>query len=260
MEDDRAMNKSKKKKIPAKIDRFIHSARSLGSWCLLGVDTTILGTSVIAMSFWDRDGFLCDHVGRFWSRLNLRAVGINVEVQGRENLDPGSSYVMMVNHSSLLDIWIIYDALPLQIRWVMKSELKKVPVFGFACEKMGHIYVQRGDSASARASMQEAARKVADGASVVFFPEGTRSEDGNLLDFKKGGFRLAVEAGASIVPVVVKGTSDLMPSGDWVCKKGTVKARILKPIKTKGMTSQDLPFLMAETRKAMEESLRERWD
>lgn len=257
MEDDPAMIR---KNIPAKMDRLIDSARSLGSWCLLCLDTTILGTSVIAMSFWDRDGFLSDHVGRFWSRFNLRVLGIDVEVEGLENLDPGSSYVMMVNHSSLLDIWIIYDVLPRQIRWVMKSELRKIPVFGYACGKMGHIYVERGNTSSARASMKEAARKVAEGASVVFFPEGTRSDGMNLLPFKKGGFRLAIEAGVPIAPVVIKGTADLMPSGDWVYRKGTVRARVLKPIEHEGSTSRDLQVLIDKTRKAMESSLREQWD
>lgn len=233
----------------------VQRARSMFHWGMVLVDTTVLGSSVIVLSPWDQDGFLSDHVGRFWSRLNLKMVGVDVEVEGLDRLDPAASYVLMVNHSSMLDIWVIYDVLPRQIRWVMKSELRKVPVFGYACEKMGHVYVERGSSASAKASMDVAARKVSAGASVVFFPEGTRSTDGSMLPFKKGGFRLAIEAGVPVVPIAVKGTRDLMPSGDWVCRKGHAKAEILTPIPTDGLTLDELPVLMSKTRLAIDEAL-----
>lgn len=239
-----------------KIERFVDGVRSFGNWGFLCVDTTVLGTSAILISFFDEDGFRTDHVGRLWSRINLESIGIEVDVEGRDNLDPESPYVIMVNHSSLLDIFVIYDALPRQIRWVMKSELRKVPIFGFACEKMGHVYVKRGSGESAKESMRNAARKVSTGASVVFFPEGTRNNGVELLPFKKGGFRLAIQAEVPIVPVVIHGTVDLMPPGDWVCKKGRVKVNILKPIPTQGMTFDDLPALMAETREVMDGELK----
>lgn len=235
----------------------LHLARNALNWPMVAVDTAVFGTTAIAVSLFEKDGERSYHVGRSWAVANLRAIGGSWEAEGADNIDRSQPYVVMVNHSSLLDIWAIYATLPLQIRWVMKQELRKVPIFGYACERMGHIYVKRGHSEQAKRSMRLAARRVAGGASVVFFPEGTRSLDGQLRPFKKGGFRLAIDAGVPILPVTVNGTSKMLPADRYWASPGQIRVVVSEPISTRGFTLDDMGELMERTRRSIESGRRD---
>jgi 1-acyl-sn-glycerol-3-phosphate acyltransferase len=232
--------------------QWVYRARNVFNWVAVSIDTAVMASLAIVLSFFEKDGERSYHAGRWWSLMNLYGIGGRWKVLGLEKVDRNEPYVVMVNHSSHLDVWAIFCGLPLQIRWVMKQELRKVPIFGLACERMGHIYVQRGNSAQAKRSMQLAARRVANGASVVFFPEGTRSQDGTLQRFKKGGFRLAIESGVPILPVTISGTREMLPAGRNWAKPGRIWMVIGDPIPTTGKTLADMEELMEKTRAAIE--------
>lgn len=231
------------------------TGRSVANWTLTAVDTVAFGSAAIGLSLFDPDGTRTYHIGRAWSVFNLAMMRSKVSVQGLENIAPNTPYVAMVNHSSHLDIWAVYHGLPLQIRWVMKQELRKIPIFGTACARMGHIYVQRGDTDSARRSMEDAAERIAAGTTVVFFPEGTRTRDGQLRKFKTGGFRLAIQAQTAILPVSIAGTGGMLPPGAWRFRPGPIRMVVGAPISTTGLTLEEMPALMEDTRGSIEAGL-----
>lgn len=226
----------------------LSTARSVAAWTVTAADTAVFGSAAIGLSLVDPGGRRTYHLGKTWSSMNLALLQSRVTVTGLANVVPDAPYVAMVNHSSHVDIWAVYHALPLQIRWVMKHELRRIPIFGFACDRMGHVYVKRGDTESARRSMQEAAERIAAGTTVVFFPEGTRSKDGQLQKFKTGGFRLALEAGVPVLPVAIRGTAQMLPPGDWHFFPGRIRVDVQPPIPTAGRGQEALSALMEETR------------
>lgn len=245
-----------------RLENFLEPIRSLRSamaWGLTAGNTAVLGSAAIGLSAVDPGGDRTYHLGRFWSRLNLRMIRTSLTVVGAEHVVPGAPYVAMVNHNSHVDIWAVYAALPLQIRWVMKQELRRIPIFGFACDRMGHLYVQRGNSESARASMARAAEAISRGTTVVFFPEGTRSPDGQLGRFKTGGFRLALQAQVPILPVTIQGTRAVLPPREWRHRSGRIRVAISPPIATAGRADGELADLMRETRGAIEGALDPSW-
>lgn len=152
----------------------------------VGFNTAVLGILVILISLIDPKGNIVHYIGKLWSRMNLIFSGVQIHLAGEENILEGQSYVVMSNHQSHYDVWALIGYLPLQLRWVMKKELRKIPIFGFACGRMGHIYIDRGNAEKSHEELQALRDKFASGASVVFFPEGSRSEDGILRPFKKG--------------------------------------------------------------------------
>lgn len=178
-------------------------------------NTLVLGIIVIIVSPFDPEGNFVHYIGRFWSLFNLSLSGTRVKITGKEKIDTRRPYIVMSNHQSHFDVWALIGKLPLQIRWVVKKEIRSIPVFGYALERMGHIYIDRQDRANAYSGLNTAARKIKDGTSVIIFPEGTRSKDGRLLKFRLGGAALALRAGVSILPVTVNG-------GRFVLRRGTL--------------------------------------
>ncbi len=150
--------------------------------------------------------------GGAWGRLSVYLTPILVRVVGREHVDEKQSYVIVSNHQSIYDIFVLYGWLGVDFRWVMKQEVRKIPAIGAGCEKIGHIFIDRSNTAAALSSINAAKDKIVDGTSIVFFPEGTRTKDGKLGRFKKGAFRFAVDLGLPILPVTIVGTRGIMPT------------------------------------------------
>ncbi len=167
-----------------------------------------------------------------WARVGLSLAGVRLVVAGQEHIPRNQPVIFMPNHQSNFDILALFAGLPGQFRWLAKKELFKIPLFGYAMHRSGYIAVDRSDRRKALASMAEAARRIAAGASVVIFPEGTRSPDGNLLPYKKGGFLLALKAGASIVPIAITGSRDIMPKHSRWIRGGTIRVHIFAPVAT----------------------------
>lgn len=186
--------------------------------------------------------------GVIWSRLNALITPMRVKVSGRQLIDNKQSYVIISNHQSLYDIFLIYGWLGVDIKWVMKKELAKIPGIGFGSKKVGHIFLDRSNSRVALESLNEAKRKLVNGTSVVIFPEGTRSQTGQLGPFKKGAFKLALDLGLPILPVTISGTRNILPTGTVDLMPGKATMMIHKPIEIINQTEESLKDLLIEAR------------
>jgi 1-acyl-sn-glycerol-3-phosphate acyltransferase len=171
-----------------------------------------------------------------------------VEVEGREHVDPAQSYVLVSNHQSQSDVLVLYGWLGIDFKWVMKQELRKVPGIGVACARLGHIFIDRSNHAAAVATLEAARGTIVDGTSVIFFPEGTRSRNGELLPFKKGAFRMALDLGLPILPLTVTGARDVLPAGTADLMPGSARLTIHPPIPVGGLTGDDCAALVDEVR------------
>ncbi len=200
----------------------------LVTWPWIVVSTTVNGALAVTLSaVSQRLGF---YAGVVWARSLNWATWVRVRVAGRELVQPRQSYVIMSNHQGAYDILALYGFLNLQFRWVMKQELRRVPFLGWGCAAIGHIFVDRGNSSRAIASLETAKRRLAGGVSVLFFPEGTRSDDGRLLPFKKGGFAMARQLNLPILPVSIAGSWRILPKACLFPRPGTVRVRFHAPI------------------------------
>jgi 1-acyl-sn-glycerol-3-phosphate acyltransferase len=198
--------------------------------------TAFFAVVAIIVSFFSRSGNPVHIVARSWSKSILFVCGIDVTVEGLENIDPSQSYIYMSNHRSNFDIPVLLGCLPVQFRWLAKAELFRIPIFGRAMSGAGYVKIDRSNQESAFKSIDQVAAKMKNGVSVMIFPEGTRSEDGTVKPFKKGGFVMAVDTGAPIVPVIMRGTRSIMAKGSWRIIPDTVTLSIQKPIGTTGYT------------------------
>jgi 1-acyl-sn-glycerol-3-phosphate acyltransferase len=218
---------------------------------LLAILTTLCG-------FFEANGKRAYRINQFWSWLVLRVAGISLTVKGLENIDPRRQYIFIVNHQSYLDIPVLVQALPqFQLRWIAKKELLRVPFFGWAMWATKHVTVDRSDSQDAMKSLVRAKELLAAGISLVIFPEGTRSRDGRLQNFKKGGFLLAVQAHMSIVPVTVIGSASLLPIGSWRPRPGTIEVVVEQPVAVEGFRPGNLRLLSNQVREKIAARLRD---
>jgi 1-acyl-sn-glycerol-3-phosphate acyltransferase len=190
-----------------------------------------------------------------WARGLAWITPMRVEVKGREHIDPGQSYVLVSNHQSQYDIFLLYGWLGVDFKWVMKQELRKVPGIGVACESLGHIFIDRSNHATALATLEAAKTKIVDGTSVIFFPEGTRSRDGKLKRFKKGAFRMAVDLGLPILPLTVTGTRDVLPAGTSDVLPGSATLIIHAPVPVADLEPSDGQRLSDQVREIIASSL-----
>ena len=213
------------------------------------VVATILGSlGALLLGAIDGNGDLVLWLARLWSRVILSVPGVKLDIKMRAPLDPGRPYVFMANHASMVDIWAVCVAIPASFRFIAKKQLSRIPLFGWAMSAGRFIFIDRQNAVAARRSMEEAARRIRAGQSVVIFPEGTRTRDGRLLPFKKGGFHLAIDSGAAIVPMAIRGSHDVMPRGAALIRKGTVSVEVGEPIPTAGLTTSDREALIAQVR------------
>ena len=220
-------------------------------WILL--NTAFFGTAAVLLSlFSKRLGFFA---GVFWARSLAWGTWVHVVVEGRESMRPGQSYVILANHQGAYDILALYGFLGREFRWVMKEELRRVPFLGWGCAAIGHIFVDRRNSARAIASLDAAKRHLTGGVSVLLFPEGTRSDDGRLLPFKKGGFAIARQLDLPILPVTISGSTRILPKSCLFPRPGVVRVRFYPEIVPGAFP--ETAELMAEVRRAIESGLSE---
>jgi 1-acyl-sn-glycerol-3-phosphate acyltransferase len=161
--------------------------------------------------------------------------------------DPRHPYVVVSNHESFVDILLI-SHLPWEMKWLSKAELFRVPVLGWLMHLAGDIPVKRGVGPSAVDAMARCREVLANRVSVMIFPEGTRSTTADLLPFKDGAFRLAIDAGVPILPLVVHGTATALPKHDWRFARSRAEVRVLEPVETTGLTPADVPALKERVR------------
>ncbi len=161
--------------------------------------------------------------------------------------DPRRPFVVVSNHESFADILLI-SHLPWEMKWLSKAELFRIPILGWTMWLVGDIPVRRGFGPSAIEAMERCRRALDNRVSVMIFPEGTRSKTSELLPFKDGAFRLAIEAGVPILPLVVSGTGTALRKHDWRFGRSDAEVRVLEPVETAGLTLSDIPELKARVR------------
>lgn len=217
---------------------------------------TLVG-SVLALpsGLIDKSGELVLTLARWWARGVLGSAGVRLSMRSHTTLEPRRPYVFMANHLSSVDIWAVLVAIPVPLRFIAKKQLGTIPLFGWAMRAGRFIFIDRQNPVAARRSIDEAANRIRGGQSVVLFPEGTRSRDGRLGPFKKGGFHLAISSGADIVPVAIRGSRELMPRGSAFIRPGEVSVEIGTPIPTAGLSVADRDALLGRVRERIGEML-----
>lgn len=213
--------------------------------------TIVLGITAILVSLFSKTGNLVHHIARIWGKGILWISGIRVDSSGNVRIDQGGSFIFMANHLSQFDIPVLLSAIPVQFRWLAKAELFKIPIFGRGMRGAGYISIDRLDHKSAIRSLDRAAKSIRNGTSVIIFPEGTRSSDGRLSAFKKGGFFLAVDAGVPIIPLVIQGTHEIMPKGRMSIQSHPVHIRFLPAVDTRGYSRKTKDELLQRVRSDM---------
>jgi len=183
-----------------------------------------------------------------WAKIACFFIPLKVNVLGEENFSPEKPYIIVANHQSMVDIVILQAYVKLTIKWIMKKELEQIPLFGYACKKLGCIYVDRFNHNSALESMCHARDNLAKSSSVIFFPEGTRTRNGRLLKFKKGAFRFAMDTGIPILPVTIKDSIKIMPADSLDVLPGTTTITIHPPVNMKNRSIEELDEIISETR------------
>ncbi len=194
----------------------------------------LLFPAVLVAGIVDDSGNWIHRLGRLWAKIIIRTSGVKIEVQGHGHIPGGEPVIFACNHASQLDIPIVHEALPVQFRFVVKKELFKIPLFGFALHHAGYIPIDRSGGKAALRSLQEAAERVKKGTPIVIFPEGTRSPDGRLMPFKVGGILIAIKAGCPIVPVAISGSHNVLPKGSIRVRSGRIKVTFGLPVQTVG--------------------------
>ena len=198
-------------------------------------------------------------VAKWAMRLSRRILGIRLDVTGLENSDRGRPLVFMANHLSFLDGPLLFILIPHQVRVIIKEGVGRIPVVGPGMRFVGFLTVARKGGHEGKARIGLAARLMRErNYSFLIFPEGTRSRDGRLGPFRRGGFFLALESGAPIVPVAIRGTYEMMPRGRRYVGKGRVRVDFLAPIPSEGTTVETMPDLMEKVRSAVAAGLEKR--
>jgi 1-acyl-sn-glycerol-3-phosphate acyltransferase len=210
--------------------------------------TLTLAVGAIFSFIVDRTGDSVLRLARVWSRAILAACGVKITIRTKAVLDPKRPYVFMANHLSASDIWSLFVAIPFPVRMIAKKQLGVIPFFGWAMHAGRFIFIDRQNPIAARRSIEEAARRIHAGHSVLLFPEGTRSRDGALGPFKKGGFHLAIASGADIVPCGIRGSRQVMPRGSMLIHPGAISVEVGEPISTAGLTDDDRDALLDRVR------------
>jgi 1-acyl-sn-glycerol-3-phosphate acyltransferase len=215
---------------------------------VVAVLTLVFSTLTVLFAWLVSPHFASRVFATTWARICAFLTPMLVTVEGAEHAQRNRSYVVTSNHQSQFDILVIYGWLKLDLKWVMKAELRKLPAIGIGCEKAGHIFVERRNPKQAAEAITEALARLGDGIGILFFPEGTRSPDGRLLPFKKGAFRTAIDQQLPLLPVTLVGTRDILPARTLRLFPGKARMVIHPPIETTGMTVQQVDELMQRTR------------
>jgi len=204
---------------------------------LIYLSTIFWGTLSLFVSFFDKTGHAQHWCARWWARTLLAVSRIRVTVRGMENVPADQTCVFAANHQSYMDIPVLFGYLPGQFRIMAKSTLFYLPFLGWHLKRSGHMPIERANPRRAARSLLEAATHVKNGTRVFVFPEGGRSLDGHLAEFKAGTFLLAIKAGVPVVPVTVNGSRNVLLMNSWHIRPGRVEVIFHAPISTTGMHS-----------------------
>ncbi len=216
------------------------------------VGTVVLSLTALFISLLHPRGDVVHRMARFWAKIYLLIGGVTVSLVNGEKIE-NPPYIFMSNHQSALDIFALLAGLPLSFRFIAKQELFRIPFFGWAMTRAGYISLDRDHPREAVKALDDAANKIRKGLNIVMFPEGTRSEDGQLLPFKKGSFTLALKASVPIIPLGIQGTNLLQPKGAFLpAGKGRVVLVVGDPVPTAGLGRKEKDGLVERVRGDLE--------
>ncbi|MFQ5672613.1 MAG: lysophospholipid acyltransferase family protein [Nitrospinales bacterium] len=230
---------------------------TLRFWIIITLLSIVFGTLSVLAGCVDTSGNTSHHIASLWARLICRLNGIRVEIIGLENVCFDHAQVFVANHQSYFDIFALTGYLPAQIRWMAKSSLFWIPFVGWAMYAEGSIAVNRQDRKNAYKSFLACVEKIRAGYSVVIFPEGTRSVDGTLGAFKKGGQLLAARAQAPMVPVTIIGSGRIIKKNSIVLRPGPVRVIISPPLAVEELSSKKQEQVLEDIRDIIQKNLEE---
>jgi 1-acyl-sn-glycerol-3-phosphate acyltransferase len=230
--------------------------RTIFVWSCIVVATLILGVFVLITYPFDRKGRTGHYIAGLWGKVALLANRVKVEIEGIDHLDGKGPYIFMSNHQGYYDVFALLGYLPYQFKWLAKKELFSIPFLGWTMAAAGYISIDRGGTRDTVEAMNEAAQKIHDGMSVVIFPEGSRSPDGSIQSFKKGGFTLAIKSKVPIVPISISGTRDIMPKDRLTATAGEIRMFVDHPIEIQHLSLKDRESLMKKVRETISKNFK----
>ena len=236
--------------------KLVRTVLSVWSWVVLAVLVAVFTPIValirlVTMPF-DKGAYAAGYVFRKLTPIHSALTPQwNFSTSGTLPDDMRRPYVAVANHESFVDILLI-SHLPTEFKWLSKAEIMKIPVLGWMMRLARDIPLERGDTTSGRAALDQARERLATNVSVMIFPEGTRSKTGEMRKFRAGAFKLAIEGQHPILPIAVHGTRDCLRKDDWRLGRARAEVRVLEPISTVGLTDDDLPELRSRVRAAIE--------
>ena len=220
------------------------------------IATLVLGFLAFLTYPFDRKGKVVHRYARLWGKVALLANQVKVKIEGMEHVKGEGPYIFMANHQGSYDIFALLGHLPFQFKWLAKKELFSIPFFGWTMAAAGYISIDREGTRETVEAMNEAAQKIRDGMSVVIFPEGSRSPDGSIQPFKKGGFTLAIKSKVPVIPVALVGSRDIMPKDKLTLSPGEIRMRIDHPIETQNYSLKDRKILMERVNKTISKNFK----
>jgi len=221
------------------------------TWALsnLFISIAVLSIPILALGWVDKNKWIVGKITRIWAKWVLWSLRIKCEIRGLENLSTNGQYIFISNHESALDILICLSCIPSNIVFLAKKELFKIPIFGWAMLAAGMIKIDRQNKEMAIKSIDNAIAKIRNAQfSTLLFPEGTRSDVDELLQFKKGGFILAIRSELPVVPVTIIGAHSLLPKRSLKLSKGKIIFIIDEPIDTFNLKKEDKNKLLDQCR------------
>jgi len=221
----------------------------LGLWAALA--TVILCIFIIPAGMLSRTGNLAFSLSKLWAYTMLAVSFVRTGIKNKDKIQKGTSYIIISNHQSHYDIITLVTRLDIQFRWIIKKEILKIPIFGYGLNASRNIFIDRTNTNSAIDSINKGFDRLPRGVSVMVFAEGTRSPDGQIHEFKKGGFVAAVQRIIPILPVTVNGSRRVMRKGSFILKPGKIQVVVGDPIDTSSYTSETIPELINKTRQVI---------
>ncbi|GBU08728.1 1-acyl-sn-glycerol-3-phosphate acyltransferase [Bacteroidales bacterium] len=218
---------------------------------VLCTSSIIIGCFVASSRFW---GY---YPGIIWGRFICRTALLNIKIVRKAKLDTKQSYVFVANHQSSLDIFLISGYLGHNFRWLMKKDLEKMPFVGTAATLGEHVFVDQSSRKGIVETMRNAKEKLRDGVSTVIFPEGHRTRDGKMAEFKRGAFQTAMSLKLPIVPISIDGAYKVLPINSYKMHRSPIKLTFHDAIPTKDLSAADLPEFMENVRQIIASELPE---
>ena len=229
--------------------RIGHGLRSAFTWGTALPATFVFAATVWAVAAIRPTSRQPDAIVRSWSRTCLWLAGVSLEVEGLDRIDADTSYVVVSNHLSGFDIMSHFAALPIPIRFLAKTELFKIPIFGRAMRAIGIVEVDRGAGRSIHEHINTTATDaVAKGRSLIIYPEGTRPRNGNMQPFKKGAFTIATTMDLPILPTAITGSREVWAPGSKIIRPGTITVRVMPAIPTNDLGPNEVEALRTRVR------------